>query len=341
MKHKVILYCLIFICTALGFINAAEKFYTPTPITFKIPAAFPKPEKDIFQNNALTEEGFQLGKKLFYDASISKNGEISCASCHQPFAAFSTFDHDLSHGVNNTFSTRNAPALINLAWMKEWQWDGGVNHLEVQALAPMTAANEMGEHIDSIMHRIRRDAGYKKMFKSAFSNTNITTANMLKALTQFTGSLVSADSKYDKVKRGQAKFIEPEQKGYEIFLANCNSCHREPLFTNNDFRNNGMTLNRFNDAGRQAISLVASDSLKFKVPTLRNIALTFPYMHDGRIGNLTKVLDHYTNLDTSIKNLDPLLKRKIQMNDKDKKQLLLFLYTLTDTAFTKNKRYLP
>ena len=341
MKLKIIIYLLTFITTALAFISADIKISAPTPLHFKIPHGFPKPETDIFKNNRLTEEGFQLGKKLFYDGRLSRDGEISCGSCHQPFAAFATFDHDLSHGVNNTFSTRNAPALINLAWMKQWQWDGGINHLEVQALAPMTTENEMGQNLDTMMFMIKRDPVYRRMFKAAFSDADITSARVLKALTQFTGSLVSADSKYDKVKRGEATFILPEQKGYEIFLANCNACHREPLFTNNDFMNNGMGANRFKDAGRQAITLLAADSLKFKVPTLRNIALTYPYMHDGRINSLSKVLDHYNSLDTTIKNLDPLLQRKMLMTDKEKKQLLLFLYTLTDTAFTKNKRYLP
>jgi cytochrome c peroxidase len=164
---------------------------------------------------------------------------------------------------------------------------------------------------------------------------------MLKALAQFTGSLVSADSKYDKVKRGEAKFIEPEEKGYELFKANCNTCHREPLFTDNSFRNNGLGLNRFKDIGRQAISMQKADSLKFKVPTLRNIGLTIPYMHDGSFATLDKILDHYTSLDTASSTLDPLLRKKLNLNIKEKKQLILFLYTLTDTAFAKNPRFRP
>jgi cytochrome c peroxidase len=321
-------------------ISATKTMYSPTPIVFKIPTGFSKPPTNIFANNKLTEEGFQLGKKLFYDGRLSKDGEVSCASCHQQFAAFSTYEHDLSHGVNNTFSTRNAPALINLAWMKEWHWDGGINHIEVQPLFPLTAANEMGESLDTVMMKIKADSAYRHMFRNAFGDGNISSQRMLKALAQFTGSLVSANSKYDKVKRGEASFILPEQKGYEIFKANCNSCHKEPLFTDNNFRNNGISLNRFNDIGRQAITLAKNDSLKFKVPTLRNIALSKPYMHDGRFGYLDKVINHYTHLDTSMLNLDPLLKKKIVISDFEKQQLLLFLYTLTDTSFTKNKRFM-
>ena len=132
-----------------------------------------------------------------------------------------------------------------------------------------------------------------------------------------------------------------EEKGYELFKANCNTCHREPLFTDNTFRNNAITLNRFGDIGRQAITMDKKDSLKFKVPTLRNVALTLPYMHDGRMKTVDDVINHYTNLDTSIINLDVTLRKKISLSDKEKKQLAFFLYTLTDTSFTKNKRFSP
>ena len=340
MKINITLYFLIFITAALLLISAGKKSYSPTPITFNIPKGFPAPN-NIFLKNKLTQEGFELGKKMFYDARLSKDGEVSCASCHQQFAAFATYDHDLSHGVNNSFSTRNAPALINLAWMKEWHWDGGINHLEMQPLSPLSATNEMGEKLDTVLLKLKGDTAYRRMFKAAFGDATISTERMLKAFAQFTGSLVSADSKYDKVKRGEASFILPEQKGYEIFKANCNTCHKEPLFTDNSFRNNGITLNRFNDIGRQSISQDKKDSLKFKVPTLRNVALTLPYMHDGRMYSLENVLDHYTHLDTTLINLDPLLTKKINLSDKEKKQLVLFLYTLTDTSFTKNKRFAP
>ncbi len=341
MKLQVLLYFILFIASALLLISAGQKIHAPTPLTFKIPAGFPKPPTDIFKNNRLTEEGFQLGKKLFYDGRLSKDGQVSCASCHQQFAAFSTYDHDLSHGVNNTFSTRNAPGLINLAWMKAWQWDGGVNHIEVQPLVPLLAPNEMGEKLDSILIKIKTDTAYRRMFKTAFGDATINSERMLKAIAQFSGSLVSSDSKYDKVKRGEATFIAPEQKGYEVFKANCNSCHKEPLFTDNEFHNNGLPLNRFNDIGRQKITLKPEDFLKFKTPTLRNIAFTIPYMHDGSFNTLDKIIDHYTSLDTNKINLDPLLKRKIAMTPREKGSLILFLFTLSDTTFTHNKRFMP
>ncbi len=341
MKFKVTIFFFLFFAAALLLISAGKILYAPTPLKFSVPKGFPAPPTNIFTKNRLTPQGFDLGKKMFYDARLSKNGEVSCASCHQQFAAFATYDHDLSHGVNNSFSNRNAPALINLAWMKEWHWDGGISHIEMLPLSPLSAANEMGEKLDTVILKLKADASYTRMFKAAFGDATITTERMLKAFAQFTGSLVSADSKYDKVKRGEATFILPEQKGYEIFKANCNSCHREPLFTDNSFRSNGIMLNRFNDVGRQAITQDKKDSLKFKVPTLRNIALTLPYMHDGQINSLEKVITHYTTLNTGIVNLDPLLTKKINLTDKEQKQLVLFLYTLTDTSFTKNKRFAP
>ena len=328
----------------LGFISSAAFILDqqPTPLLFKIPKGWPKPTTDIFSKNKLTEEGFQLGKKLFYDGNLSKDGQVSCASCHQQFAAFSNYDHDFSHGVNNSFTTRNAPSLVNVAWMNKLHWDGAINHIEVQPLAPLTAPNEMGESLDSVLLKLKKDTSYIRMFKAAFGDANITSQRMLKAIAQFVGNLVSSNSKYDKVLRGEATFTDYEQRGYEIFKTNCAACHKEPLFTDNSFRNNGLQLNKLNDIGLQKISNKKEDSLKFKVPTLRNAQLTFPYMHDGHIYSIFKVIDHYTTgIDTSQSNLDKSLKRKINISAKEKYDLVYFLYTLTDSNFIKNPRFAP
>lgn len=316
--------------------------YAPEPLSLIIPAGWPKPAENIFAKNKLTQQGFLLGKKLFYDGRLSKDGEVSCASCHQQFAAFANYDHDLSHGVNNAFSLRNAPALQNLAWMKEMHWDGAINHIEVQPLAPLTAPNEMGETLDSVLFKLKKDTAYKRMFKAAFGDAAITSQRMLKAIAQFTGSLVSANSKYDKVQRGEATFTDYEQRGYNTFKIHCASCHKEPLFTDNSFRNNGLSLNRFKDIGRQAISNQSSDSLKFKVPSLRNAQLTFPYMHDGRIYSLYQVVEHYRKgIDTAQTTVDSLLKKRITISNREKTDLVYFLYTLTDSSFIKNPRFAP
>jgi cytochrome c peroxidase len=346
MKIKIIISGFVFFMAFLLLISAVKDDgygpYAPTPLKLKIPKGWPKPPTDIFATNKLTEQGFQLGKKLFYDGRLSKGGEISCASCHQQFASFATFDHDLSHGVNNTFSTRNAPALMNLAWSKDLHWDGGINHIEVQPLSPMTAPNEMGETLDSILFKLKQDSVYPRMFKAAFGDKAITSQRLLKALAQFTGSLVSSDSKYDKVMRKEAVFTSYEQSGYEVFKANCAACHKEPLFTDNSYRNNGLYRNRFKDIGRQKVTQRSSDSLKFKVPTLRNVQVSFPYMHDGRIYTLYQVVDHYrTGLVITQPTVDSLLKNRIKMTDKQKNELVYFLYTLTDTSFIKDPRLAP
>lgn len=316
------------------------QFYHPIPLTFDIPKGWPKPTVNIFSKNKLTEEGFQLGKRLFYDQRLSKDATISCASCHQQFASFANYDHDLSHGINNSLTTRNAPALINVAWMQRLHWDGAINHIEVQPLAPITAPNEMGESIKNVISKLQADSTYKKSFKAAFGDTAINSQRMLKALAQFVGCLVSADSKYDKVMRGEQKFTDYEERGYETFKANCNFCHKEPLFTDNTFRNNGLLLNKHNDIGLQKTTQLLADTLKFKVPTLRNVQLTLPYMHDGHIYSLSQVIEHYANgIDTASPNLDPSLKKKISLTPKQKMELLYFLYTLTDSSFIKNPRY--
>ena len=316
--------------------------YQPDPIRMEVPKGWPKPSVNIFAKNKLTEQGFQLGKKLFYDGRLSKDGEVSCASCHQHFAAFANYDHDLSHGVNNAFSKRNTPALMNLAWMKEMHWDGAINHIEVQPLAPLTNPSEMGETLDSVLYKLKQDTAYKRMFKAAFGDATINSQRMLKALAQFTGSLVSANSKYDRVQRGEASFYDYELRGYNLFKQHCASCHAEPLFTDNSYRNNGLKLNRFNDIGRQTITNLLSDSLKFKVPSLRNVQVSFPYMHDGRIYSLYQVIDHYrTGIDTTQRTLDPLLKNRIPLSKAQKNEIVYFLYTLTDSSFIKNPRYAP
>jgi cytochrome c peroxidase len=344
MKARVMIALLLFIGTAFLFIAAAKKDndpYKPTYIKLDIPKGWPKPATDIFKNNPLTEQGFQLGKKLFYDGRLSKDGNVPCASCHQQFAAFATYDHDLSHGIKDQFSTRNAPGIFNMAWVPWLHWDGGINHIEVQPLAPITATNEMAENVDSVLIKLRKDTAYPKLFKAAFGTNLINSQRMLKALAQFTGSIISSNSKYDKVQRGEATFTSAEQRGYEFFKAKCASCHAEPLFTDNSFRNNGMAINpQLKDFGRMRITNNTNDSLKFKVPSLRNISVTFPYMHDGRFYSIGQAVDHYrTGIITTQPTLDTALKNRIAMNNTEKNNLLYFLFTLTDSTLIKNQRF--
>jgi cytochrome c peroxidase len=339
---------IILLCTVISFFifgvgagRVNNPLYAPDYIQLEIPAGWPKPATDIFAKNRLTEQGFQLGRKLFYDGRLSKDGNFPCASCHQQFAAFVSYDHDFSHGYNNTFTTRNAPPLFNLAWMSRLHWDGGINHIEVQPLSPITAKNEMAETLDSVLYKLKKDTAYPRLFKAAFGTPEINSQRMLKALAQFTGSIVSSNSKYDKVQRGEATFTPGEQNGYNFFKAKCAACHKEPLFTDNSFRNNGMAVNTFlNDYGRMKITGNKGDSLKFKVPSLRNVMLTFPYMHDGRYYSLGSAIDHYRkNIITTQPTLDSLLINRIAISDREKNDLIYFLNTLTDTSMTRNPRF--
>lgn len=340
MKLKIIIFFLLIVILFTGFINHL-KINQPVYLKLIIPKNWPRPSKNIFAKNPLTEEGFQLGRKLFYDGRLSKDGSIACASCHQQFAAFTSFDHDLSHGINNSFTTRNAPGLFNLAWMPALHWDGGINHIEVQPLAPITAPNEMGESLAHVLIKINADTAYKRLFKNAFGDAAINSQRFLKALAQFTGSIQSYNSRYDKVKRGEAIFTISEQYGYNFFKANCNSCHTEPLFTDNTYRNNGFTLHpTLLDMGRMKITGNPLDSLKFKVPSLRNVVLTAPYMHDGRLYTLTQVIEHYRNkISNTQPTIDSILKNKIAISNQEKADLLSFLFTLTDEEMIHNKRY--
>jgi cytochrome c peroxidase len=308
-----------------------------------IPKGWPKPPVDIFANNPLTEQGFQLGRRLFYDGRLSKDGSISCGTCHQQFAAFVSFDHDFSHGFNNSFTARNAPAIFNVAWMPSLHWDGSINHLEMQPLAPITAPNEMAETLENVLQKVSADSAYKRLFKAAFGDGAISSQRMLKAIAQFVGSIQSYNTRYDKMKRGETLFTISEQYGYNVFKAKCNACHTEPLFTNNTFANNGLSVNStLKDIGRMKVTGNVDDSLKFKVPSLRNVQLTAPYMHDGRLYTLSQVIAHYTSkIDTTQPTLNPLLRHKIAITSQEKVDLISFLYTLTDEELTHNKRYGP
>lgn len=315
--------------------------YKPTAVDFEIPAGFPAAQYNLAAN-PLTKEGIALGKKLFYDGKLSKDGNFPCASCHQPFAAFATFDHDLSHGFNNSFTTRNAPALFNLAWYKEFHHDGGINNLEVQPLAPLTATNEMAETVDGVVTKLKNDNDYRQLFKKAFGDDEINSQRMLKAITQFMVTMVSANSKYDKVKRGEAAFGFYEDRGYVLFKAKCASCHAEPLFTDLSYRNNGLTANDFlKDYGRMRITGNKSDSLKFKVPSLRNLQFSFPYMHDGRFSTIEQCVEHYRSGVTKSSTLDPALANNgIPLSTVELVDIVAFLRTLTDSSFINNPQFL-
>ncbi len=311
----------------------------PRPLKLEIPAGWPQPY-DIFKNNQPTDAGFLLGRKLFYDGRLSRNGQFPCSSCHEQRAAFATFDHDFSHGFNNQFTTRNAPTLQNLAWQSSFHWDGKFHDLPSQAVSPMTAPNEMAANVDSVIIVLKKDKRYPGLFAKAFGTKEVNSERMFKALSQFMGMMVSADSKYDQMKKGTVKFNSSEEHGYKVFQQHCQACHPPPLFTDNSFRNNGLEIDPYhNDIGRMTITGLSNDSLKFRVPSLRNVGVSQPFMHDGRFYSLESVVDHYTRGIRNSPTLDSILLKPIVLSPREKYDLVKFLYTLTDSTFISDPRY--
>lgn len=329
------------LCLSLMVLYACSKNEATPQISlpFVVPTNFPAPVYN-FEDNKLTKAGFELGKKLFYDSRLSADKSISCGSCHQQFAGFAQLDHNVSHGVNNCLGKRNAPVLFNLAWQKEFFWDGGAKNLEIVPINAITDPCEMGTSLTDIVTILNTTSPYPQLFAMAFGSSTITSQQVLKAFSQFMINMISANSKYDKVMRGPQKntFSADELHGYTLFKEKCAACHTEPLFTNLSYRNNGLDLKSV-DLGRKTITELPSDEGKFKVPTLRNIELSSPYMHDGRFNTLDKVLEHYNSGVFNHINLDPVLKSGVALTTLQKQQLISFLKTLTDEEFIKNKAF--
>ena len=236
--------------------------------------------------------------------------------------------------------TRNAPALMNLAWQNKFMWDGAINHLDMQPLAPITNKDEMDSNIDSVVIKLNRSKLYRGLFFNAYGDSLATGEHTLKAIAQFMLSIVSSNSKYDSVQRGHSSFTLQEENGYRLFRDNCSSCHTEPFFTNFSFENNGLPLDTaLHDTGRMKITNDPNDSLKFKVPSLRNIEFSYPYMHDGRFKHLSEVLKHYTEGVEKSKTLSPRLQKPIVLSSNEKVDLTAFLLTLTDKTFLFDLRY--
>jgi len=332
---------IIYILFVLITLLASWKAPFTNPVKLKYPNTWPKPTYD-FSKNPLTEEGIQLGRKLFYDPLLSKDNTISCSSCHLSYTAFTHVDHKLSHGINDSIGNRNSLALMNLAWNKSFMWDGSANHLDMQALAPISDPKEMGSSIVEVVEKLQSSEDYPTLFNVAFGDTIITGTKVLKAMSQFQLTLISSNSKYDKVmnKTDEESFTDQEQNGYEIYTQHCASCHAEPLFSTGEFANNGLSIDQtLHDIGRMTITQNPSDSLSFKIPSLRNLKYSFPYMHDGRFSNLNEVINHYTEVIDPNGFVDSRLSRKISLTSNEKVDLVAFLLTLNDREFVFNKEF--
>jgi len=321
----IIILCLLQVLTA-----CKKTLITPVlpPLSFYQPVDFPEPVYPLAQN-PITREKFELGRLLFYSPVLSSDNTVSCATCHAQTHLFADHNIAVSSGVGGLTGTRNAPAVFNMAWQPHFMWDGGVNHLEMFSIAPITNPVEMNETMLNVINKLNASDYWKKQFKAAFGTSQITDQQLFRALTQYMLMIVSDGSHYDKVKRGQAAFTADQQAGYDLFLQKCASCHKEPLFTDYSFRNNGLDDISADD-GRYSITQLESDKGKFKVPTLRNVLLTYPYMHDGRFFTIDQVLEHYSSGVKPNANLDPLLQNGIPLTAEERKYLKRFLETLND-----------
>lgn len=330
--------------------------YEPTPYQLEIPSHFPS--MIIPEDNPMTVEGVELGRFLFYEKKLSGDNTMSCGSCHAPSAAFS--DHNqFSTGIDGIQGTRNSMALINLGWQNFFFWDGRSKTLEEQILLPVRDPIEMHEKWSHAMSELAQDEKYRNRFYKAFGTSQPDSINAAKAIAQFLRTLISGKSKFDVMYKyeNNLPLSASEQEiyntvtvgewgGYDLFKslngADCFHCHNGPLMQVQKFSNNGLDAT-FNDLGRGAITGNANDNGKFKVPTLRNIEFSAPYMHDGRFATLDDVIDHYSHFIQISPTIDPLIEFAnqggVQLDAQEKSLIKQFLLTLSDEEFINNPAF--
>lgn len=327
-----------------------------TPYQLQIPGHFPAMQ--IPADNPMTVEGVALGRKLFYETRLSLDNSIACASCHVQENSFGD-PRQYSEGVNGTLGTRNSIALINLGWQQSFFWDGRAKTLEEQILEPVPNPLEMHQSWDKTVAKLSADQNYRNEFFIAFNASEITKELVSKAIAQFLRTLISANSKFDvmyKVANSiplsaadqniSAQITPEEWYGFDLFKSlndgDCFHCHNGALMQVQKFSNNGLDFEPA-DLGRESITGNSADHGKFKVPTLRNIALTAPYMHDGRFATLDEVIEHYSSGIKKTEYTDPLIEFAhqggVQLDAAQKSALKAFLLTLTDEQFVKNKAF--
>lgn len=328
--------------------------FDPTPYELIVPDWLPEPA--IPEDNPLTIAGVELGRHLFYDPILSSDSTQSCGSCHNPELAF-TDGQALSKGVLGMEGIRNSMSLVNLAMNTNgFFWDGRVKTLEEQAIIPIEDHLEMNETWDNVEKKLRRHQRYPAMFKKAFGidkKAEITRDLTVKAIAQFERTLISANSRYDKIVwENDGWPTDSELRGQQLFFfeelpqnqahPGCSHCHFAPNFTDNNYKNNGLDdvneLTAFKDYGRGGANGNVFDNGKFRVPSLRNVELTAPYMHDGRFETLEEVLDHYSSGGHGVINEDPNI-QPFTLSEQDKKDLVAFLKMLTDTSFVNNPAF--
>jgi cytochrome c peroxidase len=327
----------------------------PAPYVLTYPANFGS-RFTIPVDNPMTQEGVHLGRMLFYEPALSVNNTVSCSSCHQQALAF-TDGKAFSEGADGTRTRRNAMSLSNLLWVRSYFWDGRADNLEAQAIVPLTDVHEMGQSLEVAARKLQQKAAYPALFRQAFGSDQITPDHVVKALAQFERALISADAPYDRYLRGEYQPTEEELTGIALFSmspmsgaaargANCTHCHGTPKTFLDVFHNNGLD-SIVRDAGRFDFTRRAEDQGRFRVPTLRNITLTGPYMHDGRFKTLEEVLDQYSEHIQSSATLSSFITKDagaggshgLQLTTPEKKAMIAFLNMLTDSTFITNPAF--
>ena len=298
-------------------------------IAISWPAHFPDPE--IPADNLPTAKRIALGQKMFFDASLSVDSTVACVSCHRPPMAF-TDRRAKSLGVEQRLGKRNAPSLINAAYLQHINKDGGVKNLDIQALVPLEDENEMNITIPELVRRLNQDAEYVSMSHAAYGRAPDAFV-VTRALASFVRSLVGGSSRYDTYLLGDSTAItEKEKRGLALFTSdrlNCDACHSSVLFDSPTFENNGL-YEHYEDVGRALISLDPQDNGKFRVPSLRNVMLTAPYMHDGSLKTIEEVLDHYQNIDNDLRPMASEKLRAFSLSKEEREALIAFFRALSD-----------
>jgi cytochrome c peroxidase len=314
------------------------------------------PTPDLPADNPLTVQGVQLGRMLFYEKMLSKDGSQACADCHRQLDGFSDTTR-FSIGVEMMPGKRQAMPVFNMAWhSNEFFWDGRAHLLRDQALKPIQDPLEMNETLENVVAKLSDTETYRDQFTRAFGSDEITSEKMALAMEQFMLSIVSYDAKYDRYLAGVVELTESEERGRLLFEteynpffpdqsgADCAHCHGGANFENDQYMNNGLDTDaEIADMGRETVTEDPADRAKFKVPSLRNVAVTPPYMHDGRFQTLEQVVNHYNEGIRESATTDvTLLNTKdtgLFLTDQDKEDLINFLKTLTDDTFLNNEEY--
>lgn len=349
----------IFFCVLVFFISCkkdkseiADKVNSQTPYVFVLPESLPNVIPNI-QNNPTTNEGVLLGRHLFYEKKLSSDFSKSCSSCHVQENAFSD-PNKFSVGVNGQLGHRNSMSIQNLMWNRSLFWDLRASTLEQQAGVPITDPIEMNSTWEDVTFNLSSDEDYKSMFYNAFGSELIDSVSVTNALAQFMRTLISGDSKFDRYLRGDpgVQLSDLEEEGMNIFSTegnvngtggDCFHCHNsvDGLFQSQEAHNNALDQT-FTDLGLGEISGYYGDNGKFKVPSLRNLEYTAPYMHDGRFSTLEEVIDHYNTGGHFSPTVSPFMKNideGLHLSDRQKQALIAFLKTLSDQDFVSNPNF--